>query len=157
MYRCSCQHRGYPAEQLKDVVRRGDTIELAIQQWYKSTHPLNEVLLGAQTRLGENLELKPDIFDKTAMKWMEIKPLSAYGIASGKVQHAAYTANFTPLGYSADERWIPLPQPMQIIGYSIWVFNVSGILFYTDFSVRDLLKIPAVVTLGYSLHLLTVA
>jgi hypothetical protein len=93
--------------------------------------------------------LKPDIVNlaSTAMHpsdvrsnglWVEIKPFSTYGIASGMVQQRLYTflLGQTPAYFGQQtiepEDWTPRGQVIDVDGQETYTFNVGGLLFYTN-------------------------
>lgn len=70
--------------------------------------------------------------------WVEIKPLSTYGIASGIVQQRLYTflLGQTPAYFGQPtmepENWTPRGQVITVDGKMTFTFNIGGLLFYTD-------------------------
>jgi hypothetical protein len=75
---------------------------------------------------------KPDILNYSRLQWLEIKPLSYSGVASAAARWAIYMAAFSPVGFSPDTEWEPGEGLLSADGVGIFVFNVGGILFYTD-------------------------
>ena len=124
----------------------GPAVENAIQPQYDATHPGDIFIFGTATGLGDNPRLTPDIFNFTQRRWMEIKPLSISGIAAAETANYFYRANFDPIGYSPDTSWVPPKQPLTVWGIEIGVFNLQGILFYTD-AIQNLEELAALKTI----------
>ena len=123
---------GDPSGLLTDYSPYGYVIEPRIQAQYVVDYPGNDYLFGEQARLGKNLLLKPDIFDRTRRIWMDIKPLSFTGITAASATLSLYNTNFSPLGYVPDTSWEPTYQnPIGYGGKLFFIKNIEGILFYT--------------------------
>jgi hypothetical protein len=75
--------------------------------------------------------LKPDILNRTTLQFMEIKPLSFRGVANGAAKLWIYSAWLGEQGFTPDTVWEP-PSPLHVQDRQVLVFNVQGILFYTD-------------------------
>ena len=72
----------------------------------------------------------PDIFDYTARRFGEVKPVSPSGIASGILQIEKYEREYGPHGYDRIWGWSP---PSTVIDRTrVYFFNVDGVIFYTD-------------------------
>jgi len=115
----------------------GYLAEAAIQDVYDSDHIGDVVLYGKWTRLGvpgvsDAFRLKPDIFNITKQKWLEIKPLSPSGIGSSGAQYQKYLLAFAAFGYSPEVSWTPSTHFTYAGGVNIFFFNAGGIVFYTD-------------------------
>jgi hypothetical protein len=115
----------------------GYLAEEAIQDIYASDHRGDVVLYGKWTRLGfpgisDAFKMKPDIFNITKKKWLEIKPLSLSGIISAKPQYEKYLFAFAPFKYFPEVSWIPSTHFTYAGGINIFFFNAGGIVFYTD-------------------------
>lgn len=81
--------------------------------------------------------LKPDILDFVRLKWAEVKPFSPSGIAKGAAKWSLYYSTFTAAPKSVglpalepEDEWSP--GFIRVLGQDVYVFNVKGVLFYTD-------------------------
>jgi len=107
----------------------------AIVDHYKDTHPWinpNDILSDAHVPVKSRkyTYLKPDIINKATKQWLEIKPLSPWGIAKGL---AKYKLDKTLLkGYSADAGWTPLLELETDSGEAILVVNCGGVVYWID-------------------------
>jgi hypothetical protein len=95
--------------------------------------------------------LKPDVFNRTRKTFLEIKPFSPSGIVGGYAQVLTYELFFAFAGFVPDIAWQPEPMVLEDIpefGYPIAVFNVGGVLFYTDMidNIKDFSAITALDT-----------
>jgi len=129
-----------PTGFLTDYRQYWQTVETQIQIEYTFDHLGNEVLWGQPTGVGKNPLLKPDIFDFTRKIWMDVKPLSASGVADAAFTLTKYNNNFAP-AYNPDTSWEPSYQPLYSSdGKMFYVHNVQGILFYTCDTSRNRLN-----------------
>jgi RHS repeat-associated protein len=113
----------------------GYEVEWAVWPYYKADHPGDIVIRGLWARTGPNPSLKPDIFNFTARKYLEIKPLSTSGVIDAEIKMVLNAINFGPSGYGPDKVWEPAVNPLVVDGTPTYIRNVGGVLFYTD--VRD--------------------
>jgi len=113
----------------------GYAVEWAVWPYYKGDHPGDIVIRGLWARVGPNPRLKPDIFNYTAHKYLEIKPLSISGIVDAGIKMEINEINFADSGYTPDNVWEPAVNPIIVAGTPTYIRNVGGVLFYTD--VRD--------------------
>jgi RHS repeat-associated protein len=107
----------------------------AIVDHYKDTHPwinpddiVSEAHVPVKSR--KYAYLKPDIINVATKQWLEIKPLSVWGIAKGA---AKYELDKKLLkGYSPDAGWTPLLELETDSGEAILVVNCGGIVYWVD-------------------------
>jgi RHS repeat-associated protein len=110
----------------------GYAVEAAIEPLYRADHPTDGVIFGRWNRVGANPRLKPDILNYSRLQWLEIKPLSYSGVADATFKWGLYMAAFSPVGFYPDIEWEPGDGLLSVDGVPVFVFNVGGILFYTD-------------------------
>jgi len=121
-----------------------------IQDIYAKDHFGDRVLYGQWTRLGgvtgDAFQLKPDVFNVTKRKWVEIKPLSLSGISRAQASYAKYLLTFSPFGYLPEIGWKPSTHVTIAGSTEIVFFNAGGIVFYTDATdnIEDLLVLTSV-------------
>jgi hypothetical protein len=136
----------------------GRAVEAGVELAYRVERPLEYPVTTfgryATSRFGFNLPLlpiKPDIlnfYGKLQGRdglFNEIKPLSANGVSEGISQMTEYFLTLMPFGFLPDVTWhnptTPLILPNISIGgknKAVIVFNIGGILFYTDDSSREM-------------------
>jgi hypothetical protein len=119
-------------------------VEAAIEPLYRQDHPTDGVIFGRWNRIGLNPRLKPDIINYSRLQWLEIKPLSYSGVSAATFKWGVYMAAFSPVGFYPDIEWEPPHGLVSVEGVDILVFNVGGVLFYTD--AVDLLEDVGVLT-----------
>lgn len=112
----------------------GYEAEDTINDEYKETHPTDEVTYGDhQYNWSLTRYLKPDIFNMTQLKYLEIKPISSSGIAKGILALGRDYAFYKKSGYSADTEWQPRSCILETADDGpIYVRNVGGIVFYQN-------------------------
>jgi hypothetical protein len=111
----------------------GYDVEDAIRPLYAATHLGEAYIFGRWNRVGLNERLKPDILNYDRCNYMEIKPLSYSGIANAMVSMAAYGASLSWAGFYPDHEWEPPKGGLIMVGKAdVLVFNLLGVLFYTD-------------------------
>jgi hypothetical protein len=122
----------------------------------------DEIPMGGWTKMGPKLKysaggfyyLKPDILDHDRKIWMEVKPFSLSGLLSGAAQHDVYSGLGYFAGYYPDRVWKPSGGSVtDSAGKKYYVFNIDGILFYTDVeeNYREALLLGAIgITAGQS-------
>ena len=117
----------------------GYEVEDAIEPLYEDDHKGDNVVFGRWNRVGLNPRLKPDILNHSKKQWLEIKPLSYSGIAGAVFKEGLYFASLSWASYYPDTQWTPPGGGLVWVGtVQVFVFNVGGILFYTD--ALDLMK-----------------
>jgi RHS repeat-associated protein len=121
--------------------QQGYDVESLVRNEYRIGHPASDFNDGGISRMGEKITkafggvyfLKPDILDHTRERWMEVKPFTLSGISSSAVQYSIYKIGFGAFGYKPDEDWAPSGNKViDSSGKPYFVFNVGGILYYTD-------------------------
>jgi RHS repeat-associated protein len=111
----------------------GYAVEDAIEPLYMADHIGHAVVFGRWNRVGLNPRLKPDILNYTTLQYLEIKPLSYSGVMSAVFKMGIYAASFTWAGFYPDFEWEPPNGGLVKVGSAdVLVFNVAGVLFYTD-------------------------
>jgi RHS repeat-associated protein len=135
----------------------GYAVEREVQPQYEATHLGDLVSYGQWGRIGPNFRLKPDLLNFTTMTWLDIKPFSISGVIRAFATWSLYSGNFGVVGFNPDAVWVPPAQPIMIGRLPILVFNVQGILFYTDAfdSVEDLAILKAYKTIPQLIRLLS--
>ena len=104
----------------------GYEAEGTIQTEYKATHPGDVVSYGQVMRV-----FKPDIYNVSKKTFLEIKPISGSGIASGLLQLGIYKKAFKP--FKPEVTWQPRSCLLETAEDGlIYVINVQGIVFYQD-------------------------
>jgi RHS repeat-associated protein len=122
----------------------GYAVEDAIRPFYELDHPGDRISFGRRARpRGPGslpILIKPDILNYTKQIFNEIKPFNPNGIRNGIAQMVGY---YLTLGlfarYIPDVRWHRPPDVLLASANTrgvprtdIIVFNIGGILFYTD-------------------------
>jgi len=116
---------------------KGYAVEREVRKLYLAEHVGHNVSPGKWTRLGPFSRsapygLKPDILDFTQSTWIEIKPLSISGIAAASVSYFLYIAELGPFNIWPDPTWPVTPRLIPVDGQQTGIFNIGGILLYTD-------------------------
>jgi RHS repeat-associated protein len=113
--------------------RQGYLVEAALRPFYENDHQGEDFIFGRWARVGYWPSLKPDVFNRTQKNFMEIKPFSLSGIYGGAAQILTYTVFFAFAGYRPDIEWEPPTRTIVIPEMGeVAVFNLGGVLFYTD-------------------------
>ena len=110
----------------------GYEAEKTIDDEYAATHRGDDVYYGArQSGFSLKRYLKPDIFNKSNHKLLEIKPISAGGVQDGPLAIGKDIALFGPFGYSPEVAWQPRSCILETDDDGpIFVINVGGIVYY---------------------------
>jgi len=75
---------------------------------------------------------KPDVFNSTAKKFLEIKPFTLAKVSLGFTQRQNYITAFSPSGFEPQADWDPPAEGLgELTGRTFYFFNVFGIIFYT--------------------------
>jgi RHS repeat-associated protein len=112
----------------------GNMVHEEVQNQYKTDpkHAGHEMTFGKPANIGDYFALKPDILNKTKRRWLEIKPLSISGLASGVSQVSWYGASLCPEDYWPDIGW-EIPDPFPIVnGTPVALIHTGALIFYTD-------------------------
>ena len=109
-------------------------VEDEIELKYTESHPEDEpsITYGKWARVGDNFKLNPDILNHRTKTYLEIMPLSLTGVATATLQMAIYSESLSSVGYKPDVEWSPSPNTIYPDNVPTLVFNVQGVLFYTD-------------------------
>ena len=114
----------------------GYAAEAAIRGVYVANHLGDRIGTGGWTRFGteggSSHRLKPDILNRTTLKFAEIKPFNLSGIIDGIAQLAKYTLSLGPFGYTPDVNWIPIPPITTVSGKPLFFANFGGLVLYTN-------------------------
>jgi RHS repeat-associated protein len=122
----------------------GRAVEDAVQPFYTADHLGDNIDYGQLARPnGPNrphINIKPDILNYTRKLYNDIKPLSPGGVSGAALQMATYYLTLQQYSrYIPDVNWHSPPNiltvPLNsrgISGTNVIVFNVGGVLFYTD-------------------------
>lgn len=111
----------------------GYAVEFYVQQAYWFSHPSDWTWLNFGGWFVSDLikiPLKPDILNLKRKTYLEIKPLSLYGIAVGKSQMDLYANVFVEFGFHPEAEWFVNPPFVTIAGIPMIIFNVGGLVFY---------------------------
>ena len=112
----------------------GYEAERTIEDEYEATHAGDGTMYGARQSTGTSF-LKPDIFNPTKKKFLEIKPISVSGISKGLLKMGIDEAAFGKftLGFSPDASWQPRSHLLETDEDGlIYVINVGGLVLYKD-------------------------
>ena len=85
----------------------GYAVERAIAPYYRESHPGADVVFGQWAQVGYWPSLKPDVFNRTDKRFLEIKPFSLSGITTGPAQLLMYELFFGFEGYRPEYEWTP--------------------------------------------------
>ena len=128
----------------------GYELEAQVEPQYAADHlyyqtvfgpTAQRILYGKQCRLGAGFiavlacqayRLKPDILNLSLLQWLDDKPLSPKGNGHAIAKWSLYTGSLGFFGINPDPIWAPQHQPLVVFNTHVWVFNLDGILFYTD-------------------------
>ncbi|MCO6042420.1 hypothetical protein NG895_00735 [Aeoliella sp. ICT_H6.2] len=75
--------------------------------------------------------MKPDILNHVDRKFLEIKPLTEYGLQAGPVQLLMYSASLFPYGYFPGYEWIPSTNLIFVPKPAVF-YNFGGLVLYTE-------------------------
>jgi len=112
----------------------GYEVERQVRPIYQADHPGDVVEFGTQIGVGMLPMLKPDIQNWTRHLFVEIKPLSTAGIAAGTAKIVLNTLSLSVESppWDPEIAWQPSQDVIIVYGQPTFIFNFSGILFYTD-------------------------
>jgi len=109
----------------------GYAVEDAIQDFYEEDHPGEKPILKSKRVFRKDTPaqwLFPDVFDPNRNKWLEVKPLSVPGVATGEAKRAL---NMMALPGDPELLWQP-PLLLHIVptGETFVSVNIAGVVYY---------------------------
>jgi hypothetical protein len=128
----------------------GYAVEDEVGELYAASHPGELpplVTYGKWARVGLNIRLKPDILNHIRKTYLEVKPLSMSGVGRAIVSMTIYDNSFGSLGYRPEFEWMPPRSIIYVQNTEFFIFNVAGVIFYTDSNIEELRREVSAVAL----------